>query len=337
MARVFAILRALALAYRRDQKSLESVAGNNFFIVSALLLQSAGGFIYLIIGLVLLFPLSTDPLRKIPASRLALWPIEPRERWVLRLVSPWINPLSWVIAGLAVWAARGKVTAGLWGLAAGLFAAGFLLSDLSFVSTQSIWRLIPHFPGPLNQLIRKNLREMLSTLDFYCALLLSLAAMVYRVFGLALPAEGLLAITVLIVLALSSYAQCLFGLDGAGGLGRYRLLPLRGWQILAAKDAAFLLVAIPLTLPLAPLAGTGAALVALALGHEPAVVRPRKQTRWRFSSGAPVIYGLFQAVLMTMAAAGIFFNTPLVLLACAAVWALSVWHYGRVMERVFGD
>ena len=336
MARAGAILRALALAYRRDQKSLETVAGNNFFIVSALLLQSAGGFIYLIIGLVLLFPLSTDPLRKIPASRLALWPIERRERWLLRIVSPWINPVSWAIAGLAVWAARGKVTFGLWGLAAGLFAAGFLLSDLSFISTQSVWRAIPHFPGPLNQLIRKNLREMLSTLDFYCALLLSLSAVTYRAIGTALPAEGLLAITVLIVLALSSYAQCLFGLDGAGGLGRYRLLPLRGWQVLAAKDAAFLLVTIPLTLPLAPLAAAGAALVALALGHEPSVGRPRKQTRWRFSSGASLVFGLGQAVLMTMAAAGIFFSSPLALIPCAGVWALSLWHYGRVMERWLG-
>jgi len=75
-----------------------------------------------------------------------------------------------------------------------------------------------------------------------------------------------MAMTVLVVVALSSYAQCLFGLDGAGGWSRYRLLPLRGWQILAAKDAAFLLVTAVLVAPLAPLAGMGAALVALAMG-----------------------------------------------------------------------
>jgi hypothetical protein len=334
MARVIAILKALALAFRRDQKSLESIAGNNFFIVSALLLQSAGGFIYLIIGLVLLFPLSTDPLRKIPASRMALWPIEKREHWVLRIVSPWINPLSWVIVGLAVWAARGKVTMGLWGLVAGLFALGFLLSDLSLFSAQSLWRLVPQFPGALNHLVRKNLREMLSTLDFYCALILSLSVVVYRLLRLPLPQEAFLAVTVLVVLALSSYAQCLFGLDGAGGLRRYRLLPLRGWQILAAKDAAFLLVTIPLTLPISPLAGIGAALVALTLGHEPSVARPRKQMRWRFSSGATAVFGIFQAVLMAMAAAGIFFSSPLVLLLCVAAWAVSVWYYGRVFERL---
>ena len=69
MARLFAIVKALGRAEGRDQKSFQSVVGNNFFIVTALLLQSAGGFVYLIIGLVMLFPLSTDPLRKIPPSR----------------------------------------------------------------------------------------------------------------------------------------------------------------------------------------------------------------------------------------------------------------------------
>src|SRR5258705_10062761 len=130
MARVLAILRALARAFRRDQKSLSSVLGNNFFLVTVLLLREAGGFMYLLIGLVLLFPLSTDPLRKIPASRLGLWPLDQRERWAVRALSPWVNPVSWAIAMLAVWAASGGLTMGLLALMAGLFAAAFLLSQL---------------------------------------------------------------------------------------------------------------------------------------------------------------------------------------------------------------
>src|SRR5436305_8792568 len=127
MARPVAILRALATAYRRDWTALQSLTGNNFFWVTLFMLGQAGSFVYLIIGLVLLFPLSTDPLRKIPASRLALWPLERGERWLLRAASPWINPLTWVIAALAVWTARRSVTLGLLALAAGLFAAGFAL------------------------------------------------------------------------------------------------------------------------------------------------------------------------------------------------------------------
>ena len=67
MARPIAILRALALAYRRDWTAFQSLAGNNFFLITVYFLREAGTFVYLIIGLVLLFPLSTDPLRKIPS------------------------------------------------------------------------------------------------------------------------------------------------------------------------------------------------------------------------------------------------------------------------------
>jgi len=88
MARARAILSALALAYRRDWTAFQSLAGNNFFLITAFLLRTAGIFVYLIMGLVVLFPLSTDPLRKIPPSRLALWPLDRRDRWILRLASP---------------------------------------------------------------------------------------------------------------------------------------------------------------------------------------------------------------------------------------------------------
>lgn len=325
MARLVAILGALWRAQRRDQKSFESVASNNFFFVTLIFLQKAGTFIYLILGLVLLFPLSTDPLRKIPRSRVGLWPLDGTEQRLLRVLSPWVNPVTWVIAGLAVWMARGSVSLGLWAMVAGVIAVGFVLSEIP-APAHGMLRRVPQFPTLLNHLIRKNLREMFATLDFYCALVVSLMASLYRLFGPPLPATSLVPLTILVVLALSSYAQCLFGLDGAGGLGRYRLLPLAGWQILAAKDAAFLLVAIPLTLPLAPVPGLSAALVALAMGHGPSVTEHREQTRWRFSSGASVLYGIFQVALMAMAAAN---DQRVVLGPALLVWAGSLVYYGR--------
>jgi len=338
MARLAAILKALGRALGRDQKSIWSLAGNNFFIVSAIVLQDAGTFIYLIIGLVILLPLSTDPLRKIPASRLRLWPLDRRERWILRAVSPWINPMTWAIAALAIWMAHGKVTVGLWGLAAGLVASGFVLSSLKITRGNGLWRRIPHFPGPLNQLIRKNLRAILCTLDLYCALLLSVSTLAFRIALPALPREAFLVLTLLVTVALSSYAQCLFGLDGKGGLSRYRLLPLPGWQVLAAKDAAFLLVAIPLTLPLAPLTGIGAALMALAIGHRNSVNAPRPQVRWRFSTGAAFLpRGLAQVAAMAVVASWIFYYSALFLIPCAAACAGSIWWYGRSIERMLKD
>lgn len=336
MARVTAILKALGRALGRDQKSIASLTGNHFFIVSALVLQDAGGFIYLIMGLVILFPLSTDPMRKIPASRMSLWPIERRERWVLRAVSPWINPVTWAIAALAVWTARGKVTVGLWALVAGVVASGFVLSSLPIAWNFGTFLRVPNFPGPLNQLVRKNLRAMFSTLDFYCALLLSASVLGFRLALPALPRDAFPVITILVVAGLSSYAQCLFGLDGKGGLSRYRLLPLAGWQVLAAKDAAFLLVAIPLTLPLAPASGLGAALMVLAFGHRISVEAPRTQVRWRFSTGAAFFpHGLVQVAAMAMAAVSIFYYNVLFLVPCVAAWMGSLWWYGRSLEREF--
>jgi hypothetical protein len=333
MARPIAILRALFLAYRRDWTAFQSLAGNTFFLTTVFFLGKAGSFVYLVLGLVILFPLSTDPLRKIPPSRLALWPLERREHWLLRAASPWINPLTWIIAGLAIWTVGRTLSFGLWALIAGVFVAGFVLSDLPFTPAQSLWRHIPNFPGPLNQLVRKNLREILSTLDFYCALILSLSAVGFRLAKVAMPPEALMAMTVLVVLALASYAQCLFGLDGEGGISRYRLLPVKGWQLLAAKDAAFLLAAVVLTLPLAPFVGAGAACVALAIGHAPAVTQPRAQTRWRFSTGGSIGNGVVQVVLMSMAASTIF-TSPIVLLPCVGGWMVSLWWYGREIEKV---
>jgi hypothetical protein len=336
MARPIAILRALALAYRRDWTAFQSLAGNNFFLLTAFLLRQAGTFVYLVMGLVVLFPLSTDPLRKIPPSRLALWPLDRRERWILRLASPWINPLTWGLAGLAIWGAGRIVTVGVWAAVAGLFAAAFLISALPLPSGAGMWRHVPQFPGPLNQLVRKNLREILSTLDFYCALILSLAVLVWRVLGPPLPPEAFMAMTVLVVAAMSSYAQCLFGLDGEGGLGRYRLLPVRGWRLLLAKDAAFLAVVVPLTLPLAMLPGIGAALATLAIGHAPAVEHPRPQTRWRFSTGGGLGNGAVQLLALAMTASAIFSTSIWFLVPALAAWALSLWWFGRELERVLG-
>jgi hypothetical protein len=333
MARTTAILRALGTAFRRDWKSFGSVGVNNFFPVTVLLLGRAGGFIYLLAGLVMLFPMSTDPLRKIPASRLALWPLEPRERILLRLASPWLNPITWILAILAVWALRGRITLGLWALAAGLVAAGFLFSEVPAAGKPLLWRRIPAFPGTLEQLIRKNVREIFSTLDFYIALLLSATGLVYRLARLGLPHEAFADLGLLALLALSSYPQCLFGLDGEGGLSRYRLLPLRGWRLLAAKDLAYLAVVLLLMLPLDPVSGIGGAMVCLALGHAPSVQEPREQVRWRFSTGVSLVYSFVQVAGMAAAWGAIAFTSTLFLIPCAAAWLVSTAWYGRQLER----
>ncbi len=326
------ILAALITAVRRDLKSVGSFSGNNLFVagVASLFLGDPGPFVALssFIGLVLFIPLSADPLRVLPPDRVAVWPLGAGElRW-LRILSPWLNPVMWIVAALAVWK---RASMGVFVLAAAVFAMGFLLPSLP-AARKGMWRRMPHFPGPLNHLIRKNLRETLSTLDFWCSAVVSAFCLGFRFAGI-LPAEALLPMTILVMLAISTYSQTLFGLDGDGGMTRYRLLPVPGWQILAAKDVPFLLVAVLMTLPLAPLAGLAAALTALAMGHHASVTRHSHQMRWRFSSGVSFGASIVQVVVMSATAAAVH-AIPLLVFLCVGVYAWSTWWYGRIMEQL---
>jgi uncharacterized membrane protein (UPF0136 family) len=331
MARIRAILVALITAVRRDLKTVGSFSGNNLFVAGIvfLFLRDPGIFVafFAFIGLVLFIPLSADPLRVLPRDRLSIWPLGAGERRALRILSPWLNPVAWLIVAMAVWK---RVSMGLCAVGAGVFGIGFVLPSLP-PARKGMWRHLPSFPGRLNQLVRKNLREMLSTLDFWCAVVVGALSLGFRAAGL-LPAEALLPMTIMVMLALSTYAQTLFGLDGDGGMTRYRLLPVPGWQILAAKDVPFLLASVVMTLPLAPNAGLAAALSALATGHHASVTHHSNQLRWRFSSGVSFTMSVFQVVVMSVVAAAVR-AVPLLVLLCVCVYAGSTWWCGRELEK----
>jgi hypothetical protein len=325
MARIAIVLGALWTAVRRNAKSIASFSSNNFFIVGAafLLLGDPGAFVSLnaVVMAILFFPLSTDPLRKIPAIRLALWPLTRRDRWILRMISPWLNPIAWLLAALALW--KG-VAISLWAAIAGLFVIAFVMPSLPSGSQKGIWRLMPQFPGPLNQLVRKDLRQILSSLDFYCALSWAAVAAIVRVTG-KLPPEARVPMSMVVIFALSTIALNSFGLDGDAGMNRYRLLPVSGWKILLAKDAAFLLIAVLLTLPLSPMAGLSAALTALAIGHYDSVTLRHQETRWRFRTSESFGRSIFQVILLIMAGTG----GPIALALATVCYAGSTWWFGR--------
>jgi hypothetical protein len=329
LARPRAILKWLARATSRHRRTFR-ITGNNLnytAVALAFMLDApAAGILLAIMGVVVLLPLSSDPLNAVPRTRMRIWPLENGERRFLRIVSPWLNPMTWVVVALALWR---RVSLGIVLLAAGVLATGFLTSARAG-GGRSPWRSIPSFPGALNQLIRKNLREMLSTLDFFCGALISLTALMWRIAGL-LPSDALFPLTAITMLAISTCALTLFGLDGEAGLTRYRLLPVRGWQILIAKDAAYLAMALVLALPLSLTGALGAALIALAVGHK-ASVTPQAQSRWRFQTGPSFGDAIAQIVPMTMAGAAVVYTSRFVLLLCAALWACSLWWFGREID-----
>ncbi len=297
---LLAILRALAASVRRDLKTFGALKTNNFFLFVALLIWGAlvSGVepvssypFLLLLGALLLFPVSSDPLDKIPPTRLALWPLSPLQRVILRLASLALSPVLWLTVLLLSLRVSFVLAAAFAAVAVAIHSAAALARGPAW----SVARFVPRIPGRIGALVSANLREMLTLLDPYLALLISLSATAWRFFGKADPA-ALPILSLLVAVAISTYAQCLFALETASGMTRYRLLPLRGWQILIAKDAAFLGLLLLLTLPLDPYAGMAFGLAALAIGRYPSLQVHMPQRRWRFSSGR-VLFGVLQGLV----------------------------------------
>ena len=325
MAALRAILKALRRAVGRDLAG--SFKANNLLFLA--LLGGSASALFVLLGFLLLFPLSSDPLGKIPSARLALWPLSGWQRLALRLTSLALSPIAWIGILILLKTRRAGMALAFCGLALGMQCA--LALGRYMVKRDPHWDLlggIPQFPGRLGGLVRKNVRETLSLLDPYAAALLSLGAGVYRVFGAHPDPAALTIVGLLVALAMSTSAQSLFGLDGDAGITRYRLLPLSGWEILWAKDIAFLTILFVLLLPLDPGPGMTFGLVALAFGHYASVRLDLPQQRWRFAGGS-LPFGAMQTAA-GMAVGFVEHQRGVSVLALAAMGYLaSVWYYGR--------
>jgi len=332
LKRTRSILKAIGAAFRRRQTSVRSLAANNLQYAALTFLflgdPAAGAFFIAVIGIVLMLPMSADPLGTVPVTRLRSWPLDKRELRMLRIASPWLNPMTWLLVALAFWK---RIALTLWLVIAGPAIVRWVAPP-GWVSARAVmWKNVPRLPGPLGLLIRKDLRQLLSTLDFWVAMVIAVPALAARASGL-LPRESLVPVALILMLALSTCAQSLFGLDGESGMTRYRLLPAPGWQILASKDIAFLLTATILCLPFSALCGSAAALAGLAVGHGGSVLRIRQESRWRFQTSPS--FGMSAAQMAAMAGAGsaaALWN-PMVLAISAAACVWSAWFAGQRLE-----
>jgi hypothetical protein len=332
-----AILSALARSVWRDLRTVGSVSGNNITLFVLLVMYEqpqSVAFFLMILGVLLLGPLSGDPLRKVPSDRLAVWPLTARQRVALRLGSLALSPVVWIALPFLFWA--GGVSFGL------LLIGGALVLQIA-VGFWNQWRArrpasrwvvpVPKFPGRWGGLVQKNLRQMLSVLDCYVALALAIGGALYRLLGTNADPDAFLILALVVVIALSTYGQCLFGLDLPWGVARYRVLPLRGYEILLAKDIAFLCVALVLVAPLAPLPGMAGALVALAVGHHGSVLRPLPQARWRFTGGVIFPSGFFQVFPLVAVGVATGRGSLWYLGLAFAAYLVSLWYYGREWDR----
>jgi hypothetical protein len=328
MAALRAILKALRRAVGRDLAG--SFKANNLLFLG--LLGGAAAALFVLLGFLLLFPLSADPLGKIPSARLAVWPLSRRQRLGLRLTSLALSPVVWIGVLILVKTKRPGLALAFFGLALGM--QGALALGRYMVKRDPHWDLlggIPRLPGRLGGLVRKNVRETLSLLDPYAAAALSVGGGAYRIFGAHPDPAAFTIMGLLVALALSTCAQSLFGLDGDAGVTRYHLLPVRGWEILLAKDMAFLAILFVLLLPLDVWPGMTFGLVALAFGHHSSVLLELPQQRWRFASGQ-LPFGAMQTAA-GMAVGFVEHQQGWWVLALAAMgYAASVYYYGRRWE-----
>lgn len=300
-----AILRLLARLSKKDAESFSSLGLNNLFLCVVFLASgstnrrtafwSAFPFLFILI-VPLLFALSADALKRLPEERWRLWPLSPAQSVLLRVLSIALNPAFWLGAAvLLAWAGLAPslafiVLAVLVQAAVGLGSYG----RRRFGGT-SLLQLVPRPLGSLGGILQVGTRDLASTLDFYTALMLCFGGTLYRCLSTRPDPEAYPVVALLISLSLSTYAQRSFGLDAKGGLTRFRLLPLEGWQILAAKDAAFLGVTALLVLPVNLRVGVTCSLVTLAIGRWPSLKQSASQRRWRFTGG-DIRFGVLQVV-----------------------------------------
>jgi len=330
---VVGVLRALGLVSWREIRSIGSISGQNLFLFVLFLAMQpqSAEFFGMIFAVVLIFPLLSDPLQKIPRERRISWPILKSEWRILRLASLGLSPIAWLAVFLLIRAG--------WRSAAEVVGLGVLFYTIKWF-TQLLsrkvlakWELeIPAPPGITGALMRLHLREMLATLDPYVAFGLMAVTALYRIFGKGLDPSALRIMSLVVALAISTEAQVLFSLDGRGA-DRYRQLPLRGWQILVAKDLAFLAVLALLVMPLDPLSGWFGGLAALGIGHNQSVVKPIPQARWRFTSGAIFPDGLLQTLALFAVGSAVREQGLLLMPLCILAWFASLIFYGRQWDR----
>lgn len=339
MARIAAVLKATSTATWRERRSILSFGANNFVLTIIYLFHEyeMGKVFYALLAAVMLVPLSSDPLHRVPRERLDTWPLSRKERTALRFLVPWLNPITWLLAVFVVWSAALRTAASpvvVAGILAAITAVGSLLPRSS---RGGLWRLVPSFPSSVGQLLRKDLRQILYTLDFWVAAVLSAIFTVARFLGADLPGEARTAFSILIVLALSTTSQNAFAMDGSSGRTRYRLLAIPGWKIMASKALAFVAIATVLTVPASILAGLAAALVAVACGLFSSVGNDSHLPRWRFASSPSARTSVLLVCSAAAVAVGVLRASSWITLGCVAAAIVSTFVNGFRFDHAAGE
>jgi hypothetical protein len=273
----------------------------------------------LLLAVLLFFPISSDPLDKIPRVRMSLWPLTPRDRLALRIAALALSPILWFAVVLLIRQGRSVVLP----LGAVIAVAAVRARAPRGAPGFAIGRIVP---GVGSMLIVNHVRAMLAVLDTWLALVIAIIATVWRIQARDADSAAWPMLSILVGIALSTQAQC----GAEFGATRYRLLPIDAWRMLLARDAAYLAMQLAMTVTLDPTTGLAFGMTALAVGRYPSLYAGLRAERWRFSSGR-VLFGALQMI----AGATLAFAGAKGAILAVVVWAGSVWWGGSVLAQRF--
>lgn len=329
MDRIFTILRYASRANWRAFRNIRSISGNNLAIFS-LVLISGGGFLYVVLGMILLIPLTKGSLSTLPAGLLKSWPLKRSSIVWLRLLSFITTPLGWI--AIAVVLSTGRlILAGLLIVVAVVLTAVLSISGdlLNRITRPVLLQTRAFAASPFGFLLIKDIRAICQTLDFYCALVLASSGVVYRFVEPAPLPEAIDGVSILVALALSACGQVMFGLEGRGGLDRMLLTPLASWIYLASKGLAIVACVLVLTALLSPIIAVAACLAALATGQGRSVSHFVPRSPWEFAEGAYWPEGITQTCVLFFTGMGVRrTGWPVFVVACL-VYLVSTWYWSN--------
>ena len=344
MAQILALLSLLKKLMLKELGSISSVRFNNFLFCTLFIMSAGMGsgqakaafwstlFFQLILIAPLLVTFSIDTLRRLPAERLATWPLTSTQRLWLTSLSFALNPFFIVLfLGYLFWM----------GLAAGLFFV--LLALIVHTAVYAVSRLpfklrlhaslgISRVPFDVGGIAQEMWRELQGTLDFWVALLIAVIGTLYRLFGRAPESEAFPMLSLLVGIAMSTVAQRMLRLDEGRALLRHRLLPIAGWKLLVTQDMTFLIPLAVMVSLLSLRTGVAFGLVAIAVGRYPSLTQRANQRRWRFVGGDPR-FGVAQVLLGGFAGIGAARTGLWVLAVAFAIYLVSIFWGERLWKR----
>ena len=313
MAAIAAIVIAIVRSGWRSLRAASSLTGNNLVGLIALLMAeeptnrpSRTTVFYMMIGLLWVLPLSQELTRRIPPLRFRLWPLNPLQRAIIYVVNLLLNPLVFTAIFFGMLSRDRQVGLGL--VAIGAVAPIVVLAGRILARPISGWSplgLVPRPPGRLGGLVQNQIRELLHLLDVYFALMTAIAGFTYIHFGVNPGSVEPFVIGCLVVLLMSTCAQGHVTLDLKADQTRMRLLPISGAAVLFSRDAAWMLVTIPLTVGFPILPSASSALAVLVIGHRTSIKESIEQRRWNFATGRLFPHGVFQMLVLVGAGSAV--------------------------------